>query len=499
LMWRWACLVVAGERRFHSDADKCPDALQWWGSQGVSFAECCFLHPAPGCFDEAHAYAHCCLREVILGHRFEDTAVENVVQVGDHIRGLMQVGHVLLEQPTLGVRQQDIGPSFQLDANQGRIGSVNMEIAWAPLDPAWDTDTAFGLEPDSIGVFVMNQPVKEGALAETVAGERAKAHRIGQFVFAQCHFTCPEAYTAQLRTSMGCLDLVPVLKILQDAALLEQEELRAVNIGAAFALAGQGDPLDSLFAPSNELPQTVRALFVEPAAAAAEAIREAARALGDRGAGIQVLEKFATPSNAIAMLHSVDMWGDIDVLKVDVDGMECPLLFSILAGHVVRPKIVVVELLSWVPPPFEFCRYPHPAWPHPDWPKATGDASHMSAYSDQNFPTCSITYAVRHLLSAGYFLYKFNGDNAMFLREGAVAEAVEAAEEIQFPVDEIACYALASSYGVFPPEYTQEWFLPADPYETLGYIWANITAVNHHSGVGMVPFHLSVDPWGMIR
>lgn len=89
----------------------------------------------------------------------------------------------------------------------------------------------------------------------------------------------------------------------------------------------------------------------------------------------------------------------------------------------------------------------------------------------------------------GYYLFKYNGENAIFVHR-SVSDKVAKAEGIEFPIDEFLCFFLAPVFDNFPLEYVVDWMLN-DPQEVLTRLWGNITAVHHHAGI-RPPFTLDL-------
>jgi len=90
----------------------------------------------------------------------------------------------------------------------------------------------------------------------------------------------------------------------------------------------------------------------------------------------------------------------------------------------------------------------------------------------------------------GYFLYKYNGENAIFIHD-TVAGKVAEAEGIKFPIDEFFCYFMAPIYDkYFPLEYVLDWVYD-EPAAALEKLRHNITEIHHHARV-RAPFTLDL-------
>ena len=64
--------------------------------------------------------------------------------------------------------------------------------------------------------------------------------------------------------------------------------------------------------------------------------------------------------------HSPKPW-QLDVLVVDVDGVDCLIIEELL--QIVRPKILQIEVVAHIPPPFRFSLHWH-ASHSPDWDRS---------------------------------------------------------------------------------------------------------------------------------
>eukprot|EP00929_Paragymnodinium_shiwhaense_P041348 TRINITY_DN21480_c1_g1_i4.p2 TRINITY_DN21480_c1_g1~~TRINITY_DN21480_c1_g1_i4.p2 ORF type:complete len:158 (+),score=11.63 TRINITY_DN21480_c1_g1_i4:149-622(+) len=149
----------------------------------------------------------------------------------------------------------------------------------------------------------------------------------------------------------------------------------------------------------------------------------------------------------------------------------------------VRPQAIVLDLERKVPPPFEYSLHFGE-----DWLRGGTYPAKRKRNGDYYFASCSISYAVRQFGTFGYYLYKYNGDNALFVHE-AVADRITRAHGTHFPIDETACYFMAPVHDNFPLEYVMEW-IEGQPYSSHERIWSNITALRARGSLSSVPFTL---------
>ena len=113
-----------------------------------------------------------------------------------------------------------------------------------------------------------------------------------------------------------------------------------------------------------------------------------------------------------------------------------------------------------------------------------------------DFLGCSISYAVARLAEFNYFLYKFNGDNAVFV-DSSIMQKIKIAEKVDFPVDEFFCYYQAPIHIAYPGlDYIREWISDSrkDVRDVYRRIYKNVTRAHRLLGLrdGEMPFTLDV-------
>jgi hypothetical protein len=180
---------------------------------------------------------------------------------------------------------------------------------------------------------------------------------------------------------------------------------------------------------------------------------------------------FLTPE-LLRTSELLDDFDTIDVLKVDIDSIDCEVLRAILSR--VKPAVIVVEVATKLPPPFRYSLFEY------------RNSSNLLE-GGHDFVGCSLSYQV-HLLEPAFTLLLFTGMDAVFVhRELApTLEKLPAGRlfpwtswPLRFPVDEVDCFRRALKGIAYP-----EW-ISVDPAEVFADIWDRI--VDH----GLGPFSLS--------
>jgi len=70
---------------------------------------------------------------------------------------------------------------------------------------------------------------------------------------------------------------------------------------------------------------------------------------------LEPIAGFISPTSLVSTLKSRQIPPDFDLLKIDIDSLECPLLDAVLAAGF-RPRIVVTEASPAWPPPLMWRR-----------------------------------------------------------------------------------------------------------------------------------------------
>ena len=337
----------------------------------------------------------------------------------------------------------------------------------------------------------------------------------GKYAYWGCADTCKLGKeTANVRPSPNCMDLRTF--VAEHVVEESRDEFVIVNIGAAgtFAetdsnrgkLAG-GDPLSSLFTAEsiNSNGKQFKALAVDANYGAAQELANSFEALKPQiDDNLELLigieQKFVSPNDIHDIVRDFITWARaerIDIFKIDIDSFECDVMLSFLrdASPEWYPRTIVVELQPVIPPPYRFSLLSSDEFARAAQNWTYGEDEHIPLEAHHAFPSCSLSYAVEELTKYGYHLYKFNGDNAVFVNE-PISKSIEATDpSIQFPIDETFCY-YQSPIHAFAPwlDYAREWMTDPDIVGTRNRIWANITQQHRAIGLrdGHQPFTLDV-------
>mmetsp|Transcript_13125 Transcript_13125/g.35941 ORF Transcript_13125/g.35941 Transcript_13125/m.35941 type:complete len:352 (+) Transcript_13125:84-1139(+) len=177
---------------------------------------------------------------------------------------------------------------------------------------------------------------------------------------------------------------------------------------------------------------------------------------------VRVACEAVTPQNVLALMGELvtepPTW--VDVLKVDIDSYDCPVLEVLLGA--VRARVVLVEANPSIPPPYQWAMLHHPElWDF-----------FNSFHSPEEVPIrgCSLAYEVDLLRRFGYDFVAFGGHDAIFTH----SSVREAWHPLRPPMDEFDCYneAFIAANGI-PIGKTRRWFFEMnDTQEALPEIWA---------------------------
>jgi hypothetical protein len=171
-----------------------------------------------------------------------------------------------------------------------------------------------------------------------------------------------------------------------------------------------------------------------------------------------------TPQNVVALVESADHGSDrsatLDVLKVDIDSYDCPVLESLLSS--VRARIVIAEVNPSIPPPYRWAMLHHPElwqffWSFPRGPW------------EVPIRGCSLSYEIDLLRRHGYDFIALGGHDAVF----AHSSVRSAWLPLVPPMDEFDCYneAFIAANGI-PISLTRRWFFEQnDSQAGLTEIW----------------------------
>lgn len=169
-----------------------------------------------------------------------------------------------------------------------------------------------------------------------------------------------------------------------------------------------------------------------------------------------------TPQNVLGLVGKLittpPTW--LDVLKVDIDSYDCPVLEVLLEA--VKARIILVETNPSIPPPYQWAMLHHPEL----WDFFNG------FHSPEEVPIrgCSLSYEVDLLQRFGYDFVAFGGHDAIFTHRSVR----QAWSPLKVPMDEFDCYneAFIAANGI-PIDLTRRWFFElSDTQAVLPEIWA---------------------------
>lgn len=159
---------------------------------------------------------------------------------------------------------------------------------------------------------------------------------------------------------------------------------------------------------------------------------------------------------------------DLDWLRLDFvpGGQSCQVLRKLFRAGA-RPRLVVMMVLSQVPPPFRLV------------PLISGEGHPPALIS------CSLAAASAELAPHGLSLLRLSGPYALFVDRSAWPEPL--------PISDLDCYREASVWGYedLPLPFVREWtFSPVA--EALPRIWSNISELYLAAGRPGAPFSLGL-------
>eukprot|EP00929_Paragymnodinium_shiwhaense_P041347 TRINITY_DN21480_c1_g1_i3.p1 TRINITY_DN21480_c1_g1~~TRINITY_DN21480_c1_g1_i3.p1 ORF type:complete len:554 (+),score=56.68 TRINITY_DN21480_c1_g1_i3:147-1808(+) len=510
-------------------AGGCEDRVRWWRARNLSFADCCVGVERADCFEDSeHNVYDCCERGrfrthlvvprqwlvdiracEILAEKLDDGLLRVTLPQLQQWHCFVEVfGHVARASPAVLMRDdgphdlrksvQIAGPfgletTKQVDYLSSHADGVFVYVSRGSLVDISELDLKKAVALNST-TFDVGAQLEEQPSSTSVAAYQTRAAQLrqGRYPYAGCGITCPvkpsesglgliDAHT----TDMNCLDLRPLLTFLDleagDPRSTRPHRLGVMNIGCAYS--GETDKYHSFFDPMTSLLLSekgplLHGTFVDRNAERAEAVRRRLSELGH--SQVETQAAVVTPASFAELLR---LAGRVDILQIDIDGFECACIAAMLRDTPVRPQAIVLDLERKVPPPFEYSLHFGE-----DWLRGGTYPAKRKRNGDYYFASCSISYAVRQFGTFGYYLYKYNGDNALFVHE-AVADRITRAHGTHFPIDETACYFMAPVHDNFPLEYVMEW-IEGQPYSSHERIWSNITALRARGSLSSVPFTL---------
>lgn len=169
-----------------------------------------------------------------------------------------------------------------------------------------------------------------------------------------------------------------------------------------------------------------------------------------------------TPQNVRRLVSSPGGSGEkgrLDVLKVDIDSYDCPVLEALLEA--VTAKLVLVEANPSIPPPYQWAMLHHGEL----WDFFNG----YKSPEEVPIRGCSLAYEVELMRRHGYDLVAFGGHDAVF----AHSSVRDAWLPRVAPVDEFDCFleAFIAANGI-SIDLTRRWFFEVnDTHQGLQEIW----------------------------
>lgn len=167
-----------------------------------------------------------------------------------------------------------------------------------------------------------------------------------------------------------------------------------------------------------------------------------------------------TPQNVQNLVAGATEPGDVlDILKVDIDSYDCPVLEVLL--RTLTAKIILVEANPSIPPPYQWAMLHHSEL----WDFFNG----FSSPEEVPIRGCSLAYEVDLLRRFGYDFIAFGGHDAVFTHHSVRS----AWHPLEPPMDEFDCYleAFIAANGI-PISLTRRWFFEInDTQQTLPEIW----------------------------
>lgn len=178
---------------------------------------------------------------------------------------------------------------------------------------------------------------------------------------------------------------------------------------------------------------------------------------------------------------------EVDVLKVDVDSFEGPLVEEAIQRQGLRPKLLLVEINAGIPPPLQYALLDSPQLEHfgTEVALAIGDDAPMEMNAP--FAGVSVSYLVRRL-TPHYALLELGSPDAVFVRTDLLPALGREA-----PLDEFQAFAhgWVDVHG-FSRHQLRRWMFELDEVEALGEFHDHLTEwMRSHLGA-MLPFTLGV-------
>lgn len=245
-------------------------------------------------------------------------------------------------------------------------------------------------------------------------------------------------------TSLGTQDMWPHVERLRHAGFAPKA--RYVNVGA-----NDGRSDDPLYEYARETGAVGVAIERDP---------ELCERHRQNLPQVEVVCAEVTPQNVLSLVHAgMQPPIDVDVLKVDIDSYDCPVLEALLPT--VSARFVLMEVNPSIPPPYRWAMLHHrDLWPFFN--------SHVTP-EEVPIRGCSLSYEIDLLRRHGYDFIAFGGHDALFAHRSVRAAWLP----LEPPMDEFDCYneAFIAANGI-PIGRTRRWFYGQnDTQAGLAEIW----------------------------
>lgn len=136
--------------------------------------------------------------------------------------------------------------------------------------------------------------------------------------------------------------------ILQEFVDTGEENRFVINLGAQDG--DNYDPIFELLQKEKQVDRYYSAIFIEASRAHEQKLVRNARRFNSTG-HMQVYIEYALPTTILSRLQSANCPLNPDVLKVDIDSVDLPVLQAIFQTSTIRPKVVMAEVNSDIPLP----------------------------------------------------------------------------------------------------------------------------------------------------
>eukprot|EP00927_Polykrikos_kofoidii_P073632 TRINITY_DN69654_c0_g1_i1.p1 TRINITY_DN69654_c0_g1~~TRINITY_DN69654_c0_g1_i1.p1 ORF type:complete len:371 (+),score=46.94 TRINITY_DN69654_c0_g1_i1:68-1114(+) len=315
-------------------------------------------------------------------------------------------------------------------------------------------------DPQRDGVFAFNLPDAE-TIAELQVAIREFLERKGDRRDVLAQLSQHRVGEERCDTTLDTQNMWPHMERLQSAGY--ELSRRYVNIGA-----NDGKVDDPLFEYAWRT--NASGIAVERDEANCERHRS-------NLPNVDVVCSEVTPQNAVDLIAG---FSDLDILKVDIDSYDCPVLEMLLAA--VTAKIVLVESNPSIPPPYKWAMLYHPGlWPF-----------FWSFPQPEEVPIrgCSLAFEVELLARFGFDFLAFGGHDAVFVHRSYR----DAWLPLKPPMDEFDCYneAFIAANGI-DISLTRQWFFDQnDTHAGLQEIWDFFIRWMQSNAKTLFPFALRV-------